>query len=253
MAEEATLRTSTNEPNGNQTHGGTENPPQGNDTIHAGHFGIFHDEIEDEMSNMRQGLSVINNAMSTLTDRFGNFQHIVRTVGEKYDDVQHYEEKFHVQETVNKGLLEFMRQDRDAHDKEIADLTKKHEDEKLNLEAQAKAGEKEKQKYKDLKKALLDQQKEDARRMERDFERERTKLENETAEKIANLEKRSVELENTNAQLNAELQQRTVELKREKETRITMQNKAHDDIEKLEAVMAADKAKYRVDRRPLEF
>jgi hypothetical protein len=45
----------------------------------------------------------------------------------------------------------------------------------------------------------------------------------------------------------------TIERDREKETRVTMQDKARTDIKRLEKTITDFKTQYHVDRRPLKF
>jgi hypothetical protein len=60
-------------------------------------------------------------------------------------------------------------------------------------------------------------------------------------------------LEDAKAKLKQDLKERTEERDKEMETRITIQDKLRKDVRELQNTISDTKAKYRVDKQPLQF
>lgn len=221
--------------------------------IDAAHFGIFHDQVRNEVRRLRDGLSAADGAVTELHKVFKKYGKIVRTVGERHGKDEVLEEKIRELEAANAWIWKNIENDGDKHRIELSKLQKQHDEALSTLQAQADAGEQEKKRYEEVARHLEDQHAKAKQKMDTDFEQKVAQLENENAEKIASLETRNTELQNENTRLQKELNERTVQRDQERETRETMQSKARADILELEKTLADISAKYEVEQRPLQF
>lgn len=108
------------------------------------HFGLFHDQIRDEVQRLKESVSGANTAITELSKTFLKYGAIVNTVGERYNKDQVLEEEIRDLKIAKAHIWKNITQDRDSYEKEISDLKRKHEKGLLTLQGQAEAGEKEK-------------------------------------------------------------------------------------------------------------
>ncbi|KIW63992.1 hypothetical protein PV04_08952 [Phialophora macrospora] len=229
---------------------GTENS---NVDIAAPHFGIFHDEIVDIVQKLRPALAVIDGAVGDLSKTFDRYGKIVTTVGERYEKDEELVEQIRILKIENAGIWKHIFADRDKYEKEKSELQAKHETEMAALDAQAKAGEQEKKKYEEMKKALEEKFDKGKQKLKNELQQRAKQLETDNAEKIKALENDKQELQSENARLTKELNERTRERDEEKLTRETMQTKLRGDVTALEKELTGMKAKYQVNRQPSEY
>ncbi|ETI21037.1 hypothetical protein G647_07380 [Cladophialophora carrionii CBS 160.54] len=229
---------------------GTEHP---NADTNAAHFGLFHDEIEEQVGKLQDGWAVIDGAVGNLYLTFGKYGQIVTTVGERYGKEGVLEEKNQSLQAANEVLWERIRENQDKHEKEKSDLCAGYETKLKALAAQAKAGEEEKKRYEDLVELHEEQNARARQKIETKLQQRMKQLETEHAAKIAGLESDKENLLLDKANLTRVLEERTRERDEEKETRETMQTKLRGDVTKLEKDLADMKAKYRVKTRPSEY
>ncbi|OCT44699.1 hypothetical protein CLCR_06006 [Cladophialophora carrionii] len=229
---------------------GTEHP---NADTGAAHFGLFHNEIEDQVRKLQEGWAAVDGAVGNLYFTFGKYGKIVTTVGERYGKEGVLEEKNQKLQAENEVLWERIRGNQDKHEKEISDLCAEHESKLKALTAQAKAGEEEKKRYEDMVKLHEEQNDRARQRIETKLQQRMKQLETEHAAKIAGLESDKKNLLLDKANLTRVLEERTRERDEEKLTRETMQSKLRGDVTKLEEDLADMKARYRVKTQPSKY
>jgi chromosome segregation ATPase len=221
--------------------------------IEAVHFGIFNDQIRNEMHRLQEGLTVFDSAVAGLTKTFGKHGKMVRTVAERYSKDEALEERLREKEIENRGIWKNICRDRDSFEKTKSEMQENHEKELSRLREQANAGEQEKKKYEDMKRKLLAQHDLAKQKREKELEDKKAQLESENAAKIANLETEKTRLEVSKNELERQLQEKTMERDQARENLDTMQRKARTDIQRLEKTLADFKAKYEMVLQPSQL
>lgn len=233
---------------GTAPNGAPNSPPIG-----AVHFGNFHDEIHEKIQTLRSGMSTVDNAVTGLSNTFGKYQKIVRTVGKRYDNDKDLEDENSELKAANKEFLRMAQEDRDDYEKRITEQKRRHEEEVATLLDQANAGEQEKRRYEEMEKKLTEQHDLLRQKTAKDLKQRKAQLEKENVDKIAALKEEKVALESSKGELEEQLRQRTVERNQEMEARQTMQTTLNAEITKLENALNDIQAKYRVEPRSSDF
>lgn len=219
----------------------------------ATHFGIFHDQVQNEVQRLQNGLATVDGAITELTKTFSRHGKIVKAVSKRWGTDEVLEEEIRNLKATNAGIWNNIERDRKKHEAEISDLKREHAEEVSGLQEEAGAGKQEKAQYEEMKRHIEEQHNEAMQNMDAELKQKKTQLEDENAKKILDLEREKSELEGAKAKLEQQLEQRTKELDQEKETRTTMQDKLRKDVKELQTALSEIKAKYQVDKRPLEF
>jgi hypothetical protein len=197
MSQRAASQTETNEHvEGDNviTPNAIENTDPESSQVDAPHFGIFHNQVRDEVQRLQDGVAQVNSAATELSKTFSKYGKIVRTVGERFGKDQALEEEIRELKAESRGIWKHIEKDRTFYQKKISDLETKHDKELFALQARAKAGEQEKEKYEKMEKDLKDELDQTTQRMAKELEQKMTQLENANAEKIAGLERERQEL-----------------------------------------------------------
>lgn len=221
--------------------------------IEAAQFGLFHDQIQDEVRSLQDGLSVVTGAVGELSKTFGKYREIVSTVGERYGKDEVLLKKIYKLEAARDEFWDHYEKERKANEKKKLKVHRQHEEEVSTLRAQANAGKQEQEKYEELAKRLEDQQIKDQEKMDQDLKKKISQLEEENAQKIAGLEAENSGLHKDKARLEKELDERTLQRDQERETRETMQTKRRTEIQSLEKMLCTSRARYEVKEWPSHF
>ncbi len=237
---------------GRASNGG-DNNGRASSPVDTTHFGLFNDEVQEEMQLLRDSIFEADNAMNALSKTFGRYGKIVKTVGERYGNDQMLEEKVQELEAANSRIWRDMKEQKDSHKEQVIELKRRHEEQLAGLRKQADAGQQEKRRYEDMGQRLKDQHEKAKQKMAKDLKSKELQLESDNAEKIATLQSDKTALENANSKLKQDLEKRTLERDHEREAHEAMQYKARTDLKKLEQALADIKGKYEMDLRPSRF
>jgi lipoate-protein ligase A len=217
------------------------------------HFGLFNDEVREELQRLQENISGADNSVTALSKTFMKYGKIVRTVGERYGNDQILEEKVKELEAANSRIWKDIQVQEGSHQKHISQLKRGHEEQLSALRKQADAGQQEKRRFEEMEQRLEDQHEKARQRMARDLKQKMSQLEIDNAGKIATLQKDKTALESANSKLEHELEKRILESEHERELHEAMQNRARTDLKKLEQALADIKGKYEMDLRPSHF
>ena len=232
---------------------GGDNNGRANSPIDAVHFGLFNDEVREEMQLLRDSIFGADNAMTALSNTFGRYGKIVKTVGERYGNDQMLEERVQELEAANSRIWREMQAQEGSHKEQVSELKRRHEEQLAGLRKQADAGQQEKRRYEEMEERLKDHHERAIQKTAIELNKKKTQLETDNAEKIAALQRDRTALENANSKLQQELGKRTLERDHEREDHEALQNKARTDLKKLEQALADIKGKYEMDLRPSNF
>ncbi|KAK5455259.1 hypothetical protein LTS15_005979 [Exophiala xenobiotica] len=237
---------------GRVLNGGDSNS-RANTPIGAMHFGLFNDEVREELQRLQDNIIGADNSVTALLKTFVKYGKIVRTVGERYGDDQILEEKVKELEAANSRIWRDMQVQEVSHQKHVSQLKRGHEEQLSALRKQADAGQQEKRRFEEMEQRLEDQHEKARQKMARDLKQKMSQLEIDNAGKIATLQKDKTALESANNKLEHELEKRILESDHERELHEVMQNRARTDLKKLEQALADIKGKYEMDLRPSHF
>ncbi|KAK5194501.1 hypothetical protein LTR92_005743 [Exophiala xenobiotica] len=237
---------------GRSLNGGGSNGPAST-PIDPLDFGLFNDEVREELQRLQGNISGADNSVTALSKTFMKYGKIVRTVGERYGNDQILEEKVKELEAANSRIWRDMQVQEGSHQKHISQLKRGHEEQLSALRKQADAGQQEKKRFEEMEQRLEDQHEKTKRRMAIDLKQKMSQLEIDNAGKIATLQKDKTALESANSKLEHELEERILESDHERELYEAMQNRARTDLKKLEQALADIKGKYEMDLRPSHF
>ncbi|OAP54923.1 hypothetical protein AYL99_10623 [Fonsecaea erecta] len=231
---------------------GVDNNDQENTQIDNVDFGLFNNEVHQQVNNLNKGLSVVKTAVDQLAVTFNQYGEMVKTVDERYRSGQDLELQIQELEQQYEFLDRKMQQVKQSHKVQLRNELKQHEKEISGLKEQAKSGQREKEKYEAM---ILDLKKEhesalkDARD---DLETKKKQVEQENADRVAKLEAENKALEEKLTATEQQLEEKIKMHNEEKELRATMQSKADAEIQDLQKALASVKGKYEVQRLPVE-
>jgi chromosome segregation ATPase len=225
------------------TPNGIETPAaSGGSTQNIPHFGTFNEEVRQGVKSLHKGLAIAEDAASELKKIFKKNEKIVSAVAERWEDDQALHEEIRKLRAANDGIWEHIDRDREIHARTISGLKQKHSEEVSRLEAQAMAGDREKQRYEESKRKMENKYKEDKENGDAALEQKKSQLEKDNADKIFTLEKDRRDLEKTKAGLEEQVKQLTKE--RDQEMQI------HEAMQKTITDMTS---KYKVDPMPWDY
>jgi hypothetical protein len=193
MSQPALGQSQRNEPIGGdscRTQDGIESTNHdGSAHIDAPHFGIFHDQVQHDVQRLQDGLDTVGDAITELTRTFSKYGKIVEAVGSHWGQDRVLEEEIHDLKVGKTEIWKHIEEDREKYERDISDLKREHADEVSELQAQANAGEQEKEKYEKMERLREDKHNKAMQDMDTELEQTKTRLEQENAEKIATLGK----------------------------------------------------------------
>jgi len=216
----------------------------------AADFGALHDRVQEEIARLDEGTKASNNAIVNLSKVFHEQAHIIRTVGERWGRDQNLEEEIRNLTAANKEMWKHRNIEDEEQNTRMAEL-----------EDDAKAGKKEKQKYEWMTTKLKDdyrqkqqtikREHEEAREQDRrEVEQKKERLEKDMADTIAALQKQKADLTVTTTGLQQELRENQKELERERENNKRIQESLSGDIKTWKSKYDEIMAKYAAEERP---
>ncbi|KIX97760.1 uncharacterized protein Z520_06538 [Fonsecaea multimorphosa CBS 102226] len=215
-------------------------------------FGLFNEKIHLQVHNLNGGMSAVKSAVEKITETFNQYGEMVKTVDERYSAGQDLEAQVQELEDRNDWLERKMGKMKQSHQVQLRNERIQLEKEISGLKSQAASGQQEKQKYEELIKALRKEHERAIQEVQKGLDLKKTQLEKDNEEHIAKLEAKNKELEKTQTTTERKLEEMTKMRDRERETRETMQSKADAEIQNLKYELASVKAKYEVQRLPVE-
>lgn len=210
--------------NGAATQNGNAANGNGSSSIHPEQhpldvtdFGIFDDEIQNEMVNLKRGWSGIDQTFDRLHKIFDKHGRIVSTVKERYGDDNDLVQKIKVLEEQKRGFADVLMgrihdhgvevdELKSQHNTEIGALKKKHDKEISKWKEEAAAGDQKKKYYEELEK-----------KSRADLAQERSKMEMEFREKEKKMKEEIIGLKKSNEVFEGQLKSATYNLARARE------------------------------------
>lgn len=153
-------------------------------------FGIFHDEIKNDMVKLEKGRSDIEETTTRLIRTFHKYGKVVSTIKERYGVDNALEQKSRDLESQKKGFDEVIYNNTQKYLNQISDLEGRHSSEIISLKNKhnkeisdwkeiAAAGERERKRYEELGKGLTIRAAEDKLKMETEFNKKESQMNDE--------------------------------------------------------------------------
>jgi chromosome segregation ATPase len=216
-------------------------------------FDMLHDKLRSEVDKLEGGLESAKEAASKLAKTFREQGDMIQSVQARFGKDQDLEREIRELKAGNKEMWRLRDEDTEQLKSRISEL-----------EEDAEAVQKQKQKYEWQTFKLKDEYQKKEQSMKREYEemkqraqeeleQGKARLEAENATRIAEYEAQLLALRNANQQLKEELRDKAKELENEKAISQRMQASLYEKVNHFEGALKQIETKYAVEERSLEY